>query len=109
MSELEIPSGDTFTSEFKPLEVNDEQMVQMIKLFEFDEDGEQQSQDNITKNIAEVFISEAKEKYNVPNLTYQSLLTPDSPFLTSLYKKLYLGIFFQIIRNTSAPSINLPS
>ena len=40
MSELEIPSGDTFTSEFKPLEVNDEQMVQMIKLFEFDEDGE---------------------------------------------------------------------
>ena len=87
MSELEIPSGDTFTSEFKPLEVNDEQMVQMIKLFEFDEDGEQQSQDNITKNIAEVFISEAKEKYNVPNLTYQSLLTPDSPFLTNLYKK----------------------
>jgi predicted DCC family thiol-disulfide oxidoreductase YuxK len=29
--------------------------------------------------------------------------------LNILYKKLYLGIFFQIIRNTSAPSISLPS
>tara|TARA_R100001463_G_scaffold37904_2_gene81497 strand:+ start:2687 stop:7768 length:5082 start_codon:yes stop_codon:yes gene_type:complete len=87
MSELEIPSGDTFTSEFKPLEVDDNQMVQMINLFEFDENGEQQSQDQITKNIAEVFISEAKEKYNVPNLTYQSLVTPNSPFLQTLYEK----------------------
>ena len=33
----------------------------------------------------------------------------DDKGLKILYKKLYLGIFFQIIKNTSAPSINLPS
>ena len=58
---------------------------------------------------AEVFLIIWK---NIPKYNFLYKIFSNKPLfflLNILYKNLYLGIFFQIIRNTSAPSINLPS